>query len=95
MKILCEGHAVVKLAATSDLGRFDSPLIESRREVIISSFAFRPVSESSGGSTPFDHSTTYFYQPTLPCIKYPISTQEAGNALVAPLELRVSMGCVD
>ncbi|GBO99572.1 hypothetical protein EVAR_72549_1, partial [Eumeta japonica] len=54
--------------------------------------AFRPVSESSGGPLP-PSSQSVLHQPTLPYITYPI--QEAGNAFVAPLRLRIFMGSDD
>ncbi|GBP56679.1 hypothetical protein EVAR_12358_1 [Eumeta japonica] len=60
-------------------------LTEYGREVTVSAGPFRSVSESSGGTLPF-------HRPNPPYIGYTVPSQEAGNALVGPMELRVSMG---
>ncbi|GBP65404.1 hypothetical protein EVAR_103286_1 [Eumeta japonica] len=64
------------------LVRHDS-LIDYRLEVLASAFAFCPVSESSSG--PLPAIVPLFHQPTPSSIRYPILTQETGNALVIPI----------
>ncbi|GBP76633.1 hypothetical protein EVAR_54594_1 [Eumeta japonica] len=69
---------------------------EYRCEVSVSSVAYRPVSEwptfpaSPAGSQA--RGSLLLHQPTLSSTRYSIPTQEADNALVIPLELRVFMG---
>ncbi|GBP41265.1 hypothetical protein EVAR_32991_1 [Eumeta japonica] len=64
--------------------------LEYEREVAASAIAFCPVSESSGCSLSSPLSINPF-----PSIRYSIPSQEAGNALLASLGLRVSMGSGD
>ncbi|GBP40641.1 hypothetical protein EVAR_32684_1 [Eumeta japonica] len=63
-------------------------LTDHRREVGVSAAAFRPMNESS--SCPFPHLLPPSVRSLL--ITYLIPDEEAGNALVTPLELRMSMG---
>ncbi|GBP95969.1 hypothetical protein EVAR_70555_1 [Eumeta japonica] len=63
--------------------RLYGDLREYGREVIASAGAIRPVSESSGGTT----LSTLSVNPTS-SVRYPIPSQEAGNALVTTLGLR-------
>ncbi|GBP40070.1 hypothetical protein EVAR_33643_1 [Eumeta japonica] len=59
--------------------------------------AFRLLSESYGDPLTLHHSVPLslyspLYQPPSPFIRYPISTQEAGNALDTPLGSQVHTG---
>ncbi|GBP84080.1 hypothetical protein EVAR_68782_1 [Eumeta japonica] len=60
-------------------------LIEYRREVTTSAVVIRLVSEGSGGPLSVHHPTSQT-SALFPSIRYSISIQEAGDALVTPLE---------
>ncbi|GBP50681.1 hypothetical protein EVAR_34189_1 [Eumeta japonica] len=66
------------------------PLTENRRKVKILAVVYRPVSGDSDGLLPPPSPVSPLIYP--PSFSYPIPVQEAGNALVSPLQLRLSMG---
>ncbi|GBP82712.1 hypothetical protein EVAR_84905_1 [Eumeta japonica] len=64
-----------------------------RSEITVSVVTFRPVSESSGGPLPFINPKppSALHKPSSFSIRYPIPTQETGNALETSSS-RVAMG---
>ncbi|GBP80144.1 hypothetical protein EVAR_56013_1 [Eumeta japonica] len=98
-KIMGMSHAVINFnCCSTQLARQlqYQTLTEYGREVTVSAVLFRPLIEISGGPLPFHHPQPPYIDPLLSLsaqssIRYPIPTQEAGNAPVIP-ELRVSMG---
>ncbi|GBP60769.1 hypothetical protein EVAR_41108_1 [Eumeta japonica] len=106
--MLSGSHAIVNLAATQKLTsstgkiRFhrnlDVKLLLYVRIPVVLWFldfdfavAFRLLTKSTSGSFPSLPLSTTCYN-RIPSTRYPIPSQEAGNALMIPLRLRVSMG---